>query len=191
MDVETKQLVLDLQGGSPDALGGIYDRYNRLVYRTALGVIGEPEVAADLMQEVFLRLFRFAGHIDPDRPLEPWLYRMTVNLSYTWAKRRKWLQPLEDIADWLAGDRRLQPSVVAEKNETWNQVAKAVASLPMAQRTVVVLYYIDECSLQEIADVLEIPAGTVKSRLHYARIALKEAMNLHEGLIKELNFEFT
>lgn len=189
-DVDVRQLILDLQGGSPEALGAIYDRYNRLVYRTALGVCGEPEAAADLLQEVFLRLFRFAGHIDPDRPLEPWLYRMTVNLSYTWVKRRKWLQPLEDIADWLAGDGRQQPSAVAERHETWDQIAQAIASLPLAQRTVVVLYYINECSMQEISDILEVPAGTVKSRLHYARLALKESMQLRDSKAEELSFEF-
>lgn len=188
---ETKELVLSLQGGSPEALGGLYDRFNRLVYRTALGIIGEPETAADLLQEVFLRLYRFASRIDPDRPLEPWLYRMTVNLSYTWVKRRKWLQPLEEMADWLAGDRRLQPSVLAEQHETWDQMSRAVSKLPMPQRLVIVLYYIDECSLQEISEVLEIPAGTVKSRLHYARLALKETLNVQDSLVKELNLEFT
>ncbi len=192
MDViETRQLVLDLQGGSTQALGGLYDRYNGLVYRTALGIVGEPDLAADLLQEVFLRLFRFARNIDPDRPLEPWLYRMTVNLCYTWLKRRKWLQPLEDIADWLAGDPHSQPSYIAEQHETWDQVAAAVAKLPLPQRMVVVLYYVDACSLQEIAGILEVPEGTVKSRLHYARRALRDLINVHEDLVKELTLEFT
>lgn len=178
---DTRQLVLNLQGGSPEALGGLYDRFNRLVYRTALGILGDTETAADLLQEVFIRLYRFAKHIDPERPLEPWLYRMTVNLSYTWVKRRRWLQPLEDIADWLAGDKRLQPSVVAEQNETWDLVARAVSRLPLPQRSVIVLYYINECTLQEVSEILEIPAGTVKSRLHYARLTLKEYMDVQNG----------
>lgn len=188
---DTKQLVLNLQGGSPEALGGLYDQYNRLVYRTALGILGEPETAADLLQEVFLRLYRFAKRIDPDRPLEPWLYRMTVNLSYTWVKRRRWLQPLEDIADWLAGDRRQQPSVQYEENETIDLVAKAITHLPLPQRSVIVLYYINDCSLQEVSEILDIPAGTVKSRLHYARLTLKEYMNIHGDTKKELNLEYT
>ena len=188
---DTKQLVLNLQGGSPEALGGLYDRYNRLVYRTALGILGDYETAADLLQEVFLRLYRFAKHIDPDRPLEPWLYRMTVNLSYTWVKRRRWLQPLEDIADWLAGDKRLQPSVIAERNETWDMVVRAVTRLPLPQRSVIVLFYINDCSLQEVAEILEIPAGTVKSRLHYARLTLKKTIDVLEGASKELNLEYT
>lgn len=188
--VDTKQLVLDLKGGSPQALGELYDRYNRLVYRTALGVLGDPEAASDLLQEVFMRLFRFAERIDPDRPLEPWLYRMTVNLCYTWVKRRKWWQSLEDIADFLAGDHALQPSVVAERHETWDRVNRAVTQLPLPQRLVVVLHYIDDCSLQEIAEILEVPEGTVKSRLHYARLSLRQLMEDHPAL-KELNYEFT
>lgn len=188
---DTQKLVLHLQAGSLDALGSLYDRYNRLVYRTALGVTGDPEAAADLLQEVFLRLFRFASRIDPKRPLEPWLYRMTANLSYTWLKRRKWQHPLDDISDWLAGDRKAQPSVQAEQNEAWSGVEKAVAQLPWAQRMVIVLYYINDCSLQEIAEILKIPAGTVKSRLHYARQALKEQMGAGENSVRGLNFEFT
>ena len=70
-DTDTKQLVLAIQDGSLDALGELYDRYNRLVYRTALGVTGDTESASDLLQEVFLRLFRFAERIDVERPLEP------------------------------------------------------------------------------------------------------------------------
>lgn len=189
--VETKQLVVSLQTGSLDALGDLYDRYNRLVYRTALGVTGDSEAASDLLQEVFLRLFRFAGRIDSDRPLEPWLYRMTANLSYTWVKRRKWLRPLEEISDWLAGDRRTQPPAISEQREAWNLVEKAIAKLPLAQRMVIVLYYINECSLQEIAETLNIPSGTVKSRLHYARQTLKQTMQANEEQVKGLNFEFT
>lgn len=188
---DTKQLVLNLQGGSPEALGGLYDRYNRLVYRTALGILGDPETAADLLQEVFLRLYRFASRIDPERPLEPWLYRMTVNLAYTWVKRRRWLQPLEDIADLLAGDKRHQPNVQYERNETIDLIAKAITQLPLPQRTVVVLYYINDCSLQEVAGILEIPTGTVKSRLHYARLTLKQYMDVNGDAQKELNLEYT
>lgn len=173
------------------ALGDLYDRYNRLVYRTALGVTGDPESASDLLQEVFLRLFRFAERIDPERPLEPWLYRMTANLSYTWVKRRRWAQPIEDVGEWLAGPRRSQPSHRAEKNEAWKQVEAAIQQLPLPQRMVIVLYYINECSLQEVAEILEIPSGTVKSRLHYARQGLKEQMSKHERTIKGINFEFT
>ncbi|MGH2582557.1 MAG: RNA polymerase sigma factor [Anaerolineales bacterium] len=188
---ETKRLVVELQAGSLGALGALYDRFNALVFRTALGVTGDYEAAADLLQEVFLRLFRFAHKIDPDRPLEPWLYRMTANLSYTWIKRRKWLQPIEDISDWLSSEMGLQPSSLAEQREAWDFVEAAISKLPLAQRVVIVLYYINECTLPEISEILRIPAGTVKSRLHYARQTLRQQMETQENPVKGLSFEFT
>jgi RNA polymerase sigma factor (sigma-70 family) len=109
---------------------------------------------------------------------------MTVNLSYTWLKRnRHWLQPLEDLADWLIGSRP-SPSEVVEMQDDWNRVQKAVAQLPFQQKVVIVLYYLNDLSLQDIADILEVPVGTVKSRLHYGRTALKKNLGLdafHEG----------
>src|SRR4030042_4196307 len=101
------ELIVRLQAGSLEALGVLYDRHRKLVYRTALAITGDAEAAGDLLQDVFLRLHRFADHVDVRRPLEPWLYRMTTNLSYTWVKRRRrWIRPLEDLTEWLAGSRR-------------------------------------------------------------------------------------
>src|SRR4030043_242145 len=108
--ITDSELALSLQAGSLEALGVLYDRHRGLVFRTALAITGDAEAAADLLHDVFLRLHRFAAHIDPQRPLEPWLYRMTTNLSYTWVKRRqRWFRPLEDVADWRAGTRQDTP----------------------------------------------------------------------------------
>jgi RNA polymerase sigma-70 factor, ECF subfamily len=187
------QLILGLQNGNLEALGVLYDRHRSLVFRTALAITGDPEAAADLLQEVFLRLHRFVSHVDVDRPLEPWLYRMTTNLSYTWVKRHnRLLRPLEDVADWITGNRRDIPAVRSEINESWRQVQQAMASLPLSHRGVVVLYYIDDLSIQEIAEILDIPVGTVKSRLHYSRQALKKSLDLLENrTFPEMNYEFT
>jgi RNA polymerase sigma-70 factor (ECF subfamily) len=185
-----RELILQLQQGSLEALGDLYDRYRQLVYRTALGITGDPDVASDLLQDVFLRLHRFADRIDVERPLEPWLYRMTANLAYTWIKRRKrWLQPLEDLAEWLVGSARNTPHEVVEMRDEWQQVQKAVSGLPLAQRVVVVLYYLNDLSLQEISDILDVPVGTVKSRLHYGRQALKKNLGLDSTGLPELNYE--
>jgi len=185
-----QELVLQLQHGSLDALGELYDRYRQMVYRTALAITGDTEAASDLLQDVFLRLYRFADRIDHQRPLEPWLYRMTANLSYTWVKRsRRWLQPLEDLADWLAGNGKNTPHEVAERNDEWNQVQKAVSALPFQQRVVVVLYYLNDLSLQEISNILEVPVGTVKSRLHYGRKTLKKTLGLKGEKLPDFNYE--
>lgn len=171
--------VRQLQEGSLDALGVLYDRYRLVVYRTAVAITGDAEAASDLLQDVFLRLYRFAGHVDPCRPLEPWLYRMTANLSYTWVKRsQRWWFPLEDLAEWLIGSTKNSPHEWVEQQDDWDRVQEAVASLPLAQRVVVVLYYLNDLSLQEISDALDVPVGTVKSRLHYGRRMLRRKLGI-------------
>jgi RNA polymerase sigma-70 factor (ECF subfamily) len=179
-DQDDKELILQLQEGSLEALGLLYDRHQQLVFRTARAIIGESEAAGDILQEVFLRLHRFSHRVDPERPLEPWLYRVTVNQTCTWVKRRRWTWPLEELADWLSGDRGQIPTHVYERRESWDAVERAIWSLPLAQRTVIVLYYINDLSLQEISEILDIPAGTVKSRLHYGRRAMRETMEAEE-----------
>jgi RNA polymerase sigma-70 factor (ECF subfamily) len=187
------ELILGLQSGNLEALGVLYDRHRGLVFRTALAITGDAEAAADLLQEVFLRLHRFSSHIDCQRPIEPWLYRMTTNLSYTWVKRHnRLLRPLEDVADWITGNRKDSPAVRSELNESWQHIQQAMASLPLSHRGVVVLYYIDDLSIQEIAEILDVPVGTVKSRLHYSRQALRKSLDILENrAFPEMNYEFT
>jgi len=178
-----RELILQLQQGSLEALGQLYDQYRQMVYRTALAVTADPEAANDLLQDVFLRLFRFAARIDPTLPLEPWLYRMTANLANTWLRRnRRWLRPLEDLADWLAGSGKNSPDDLVERDDEWRQVQAALAHLPLQQRVVVAFYYLNDLSLQEISEILDVPVGTVKSRLHYGRQALKQRLGLKMGL---------
>ena len=186
----SRDLILQLQAGSLEALGELYDRYQALVYRTALVITNDSNAADDLLQDVFLRLHRFADRIDPQRPLEPWLYRMTANLSYTWVKRsRRWYRPLEDLAEWLVGGEKNSPQEQIEQDDDWEQVQRAVSSLPLQQRVVVVLYYLNDLSLQEISDILDVPVGTVKSRLHYGRMALKLKLGLDNDILPDLNHE--
>ncbi len=192
--INDQELIKQLQAGSLDALGELYDRYRQLVFRTALAITGDQDTASDLLQDVFLRLFRFADRIDIKRPLQPWLYRMTANLAYTWLKRdRRWFRPLENLADWLASSTRNLTHEAVELIDDWDRLQRAVALLPISQRVVVVLYYLDDLSLQEISDILEIPVGTVKSRLHYGRLTLKKDLSLNaliEGeKLADLGFE--
>ncbi len=185
-------LILKLQNGSLEALGELYDLHQRMVFRTALVITGDNEAANDLLQDVFLRLFRFAGNIDPARPIEPWLYRMTTNLSYDWVKRRSRLpRPLEDLIDWLVVPGKNLPDAAVERNDEWERVQKAVTSLPLPQRVVIVMYYLNDLSLQEIADILQVPVGTVKSRLYYGRLTLKRKLGLGQDSLPDWNYEGT
>lgn len=190
--IKDRDLILQLQAGDLNALGALFDRHRHLVYRTALAITNDPEVASDLLQDVFLRMHRFSHRVDPERPLAPWLYRVTTNLAYSWMKRRNRLtRVLKELAEWLSRERRLTPHQYAERDEEWRWVQQAVASLPLPQRVVVVLYYMDDLSLQEIAEILDIPVGTVKSRLHYGRRALRKQLGQKREMLSEVNYEFT
>jgi RNA polymerase sigma-70 factor, ECF subfamily len=184
------ELVTRLQQGDLEALGVLYDRHRHLVFRTALGITSDAEAAADLLHDVFLRLYRFADRMDPGRPIEPWLYRMTANQSYTWVKRRcRWMQALGQMTDWLVRDGRPSPDTLAERMEQTRQIETAIAELPLPQRVVVVLYYMNDLALKEISEILDIPVGTVKSRLHYGRMALKDHLGLARETLTEPQFE--
>jgi RNA polymerase sigma-70 factor (ECF subfamily) len=187
------ELVRSLQNGNRQALGCLYDRHKQQVYQTALTITGDTEAAADLLQDVFLRLYRYARTVDPTRPIEPWLYRVTANLCYTWLKgRRRWLRPLDDIANWLTGDEANPAGQDRIIDEEWQLMQKALSALPVAQRIVVVLYYLNDLSIEEIASTLQTPVGTIKSRLHYGRETLKKQMVAAQGEpLAALGYEFT
>lgn len=197
IDLSDRELISQLQAGSLDALGLLYDRHRCMVYRTALAISGDSEVANDLLQDVFLRLYRYADHVDQERPLEPWIYRMTANLAYSWMKRRgRGKRILEEMYEWfLTGSGITSPQEMAEEREEWEQVQQALVDLPLTQRVVVVLYYLNEFSLQEISETLDIPIGTIKSRLHYGRRALQQSLRERrtpEGSrLPELQYEGT
>ena len=181
-DPSDRDLVLKLQNNDLEALGMLYKRYRGLVYRTAFAFTGDGDIAKDLLHDIFLRLYRFANHIDCDRPLEPWLYRMTANLCYTWMRRkRRGLSLLKEFAERLIAAReQLSLGEWVEEKEDWRQVQQAIFALALNQRIVVVLHYLNDLTIPEIAEILDIPEGTVKSRLHYGRRALQGCLKLSE-----------
>jgi len=82
------ELIQQLQNADLEALGLLFERHRARVYHTALAIVRDPEAAEDILQDCFLKVYVNAKRIDPNRPLAPWLYRVTVNLSYTWLSRR-------------------------------------------------------------------------------------------------------
>ena len=186
-------LVVRVQDGDLEALGELYERYKTTVYRTALAITRDEKAAEDILQEAFLRVYTYAHSIDRSMPLGPWLYRVTVNLSYSWARQvKRWLNSFQDILDRWTVPAQPLPEAMAEEQE-WRQVLQqAVDGLPPRHRVVIILHYLEELSLKEIAYVLDVPEGTVKSRLHYARESLRKAILEREHrLVPEVAYDFT
>jgi RNA polymerase sigma-70 factor (ECF subfamily) len=99
---------------------------------------------------------------------------VTVNLSYTWLSRGKNRRtPLDNVMDHLVSPMKQAPDQVTEQTELRQNVRKAIGDLSIDQRVVVVLYYLNGLNLQDIAEILDLPVGTIKSRLYYARENLR------------------
>ena len=128
--------------------------------------------------------------VDGCSSLRPWLHRIIVNLSYNWAaKKRLRLISLEDVFDRLLVVPRTSPERAFEREELLRVVDEAVRSLSMPQRAVVILFHLQGFSLAEIAYVLDCPVGTVKSRLHNARKALRQRLISDSRVSSEAAFE--
>lgn len=170
-------LIERLRADDFEALGILFDRYYPQIYRTAAAITRDSAVAEDIAQDCFLKLHQYAYRIDTSLPLAPWLYRVTVNLSYTWISRRQKRRiSLETLVDSLMSPPWHAPDHMAEYAETQQQVRQAISELHFNQRVVIVLHYLSGLSLEEIAEILDCPVGTVKSRLYYARENLRRRL---------------
>lgn len=181
-EISDSTLIECLRADDLDALGVLFNRYYPQVYRTALGITHDAAAADDIAQDCFLRLHRYAQRVDTSLPLMPWLYRVTVNLSYTWVSRQHRRRvSLDAVVNYLLSPARAAPENVAEHASTRREVRAAIAALHFNQRVVVVLYYLNSLSVEEIADILDCPVGTVKSRLYYARENLRQRLGSAYG----------
>ncbi len=180
------ELIVRLQETDLEALGLLFERHRARVYRTALAIVHDPAAAEDILQDCFLKVYMNAKRIDPGRPLAPWLYRVTVNLSYTWLSRRKGQRAsFDDAIEQIVGPARHAPDRVTEQLETRQKVRSAISALNLDQRVVVVLYYLNGLGLQDIAAILDLPVGTVKSRLYYARENLRGKLGANLSWLSE------
>ena len=168
--------------GRLDALETVFGRYQRQVYQLALGITRDAETAEEVLQDTFYRLYRQAGELDGAQPLLPWLYRVAANLSYNCARRQRlWHEPFHALAERLFAPARRSPEQIAEQHELQTIVRAVLDDLPPNHRSVLVLHYLEDLSIPEVAAILDCPEGTVKSRLHHARKLLKGQLQRRYG----------
>jgi RNA polymerase sigma-70 factor, ECF subfamily len=167
-DEQDRALVRRYLEGRGDAASGLVDRYEKRLFNVALRMLGNVQDAEDVTQTVFLNAFLKLRTYDPRYRFFSWIYRMTVNESLNALKRRKATVTLEDEPGLRAPGPAPDRTAEAE-----DRVGKALLDLRPDDRAVVVLRHFVSFSYQEIADVLEIPVRTVKSRLFTARDRLR------------------
>jgi len=173
--------VTRLRGGDMDAIATLMQRYQHRLYRYMLRMVRQPATAEDLFQQTWIRVMESAGSYDPRRSFEGWLFAIAHNLAIDHLRRR---QPESLDEELPSGETRVDatpstaPDVLAQllAEERSTFVAQAVAEMSATFREVLTLRFEEEMKLEEIAEVLALPLGTVKTRLHRALKSLQSVL---------------
>ena len=166
-------LVIQAQQGNRGAYGELVGRYYEGVIRVVYRLCGDAQIAQDAAQEAFLRAWIKLPGFQPRAPFRNWVYRIAVNTALD-VLRQKPAEQFENSEEVrILADKSLGPEAAYIQKEQADFVQAAIKALPEAARAVLVLREYGELSYDEIASVLEIPVGTVMSRLNYARTRLR------------------
>ncbi len=178
------EIIEQWQQGDIGAFETLFRQYERLVYRTAYLITGSKEAAENALQEVFISVWKSRHTYDPNKgKLTTWLHRVTVN-ECSKRKSRKASTAIsldEKGIDPPEMKRTTQPEEIAITRMEYDRLLKAMDTLDNKHRSVLVLRYFNDLSYQEIAEALEIPLGTVKSRLNQSLKYLKAQMSQGEA----------
>ena len=169
-----EELLKAFAGGDRQALGQLAQLYERGLLDLGMAILGSREQAEDAIQETWLRVVRYARSFDGRSAVKTWLYRIAIN------RCRDLLADQPEPGSPLAADPPAQVESAADAAVRKDESAKlkrAVEALPLAQREVVLLCYVQSLGHPQAAEVLDIPVGTVKSRLHSALEDLRKQLS--------------
>jgi len=177
-----RELVHAARAGDLLAFDNLFYRYRDGIYRLGMAITKDPSAAEEIVVDTFARAHRAIERLEPDDSLRPWLYRVAVNLSYNRRPRKGvTFSSLDEGTEDIAAEGE-SPSDAAERAERRRVVLECVDTLGPEHKVVVVLHYLNGLNLAEIAEIVEVPVGTVKSRLHYALRKLRVQLSAHPGL---------
>ncbi|AXJ00053.1 RNA polymerase sigma-70 factor, ECF subfamily [Cyclonatronum proteinivorum] len=173
------QLVSRLKAGDREAFRAVVELLRKQAYAHALMLVRTHEDAADLSQQAFIALWQHRGRLDPERPLYPWFYtalrRLGLNRLRDDGRRPE--QPVSEAAGWLTPvSADADPQQQLENSEHARLLEQCLGRLNAADREILVLRELDGCSYAALAELLQIPQGTVMSRLYTARKRLKNEL---------------
>ncbi len=177
--------------GDRGAFADLVELYQDKIYHLAYRMVGNRQEAEDIVQETFLRVFRSLDRYDEKQKFSTWIYRIGTNLAIDQLRKRKAVYSLdadvsdgEGATDWYSMLKSEEPTPEGEVllSETQRRIHEAIEALPKKYKSVVILKYLHDMSLQEISDVLELPVTTVKTRVHRGREFLRKKMETEDIL---------
>ncbi len=183
---EDRELIERSRNGDREAFDELVRRYEKQAYNLAYRLTGNYDDASDVVVEAFVRAFQGLHTFRGEAHFGTWLYRVVLNTFYDTRKRAKGSQHTVSLEEELELDgdtltRQIEdtspgPQELVEQQERDEILQRAIDQLPPERRVLVVLYHFENLSYEEIAQILKLPVGTVKSRLNRARLALREIL---------------
>ena len=179
------ELVKRLQAGDQTAFRELFERYNRRVFAVAFGVVKNQEDALDVVQEAFIKVHKHIGGFQGTSSFYTWLYRIAMNLAIDHVRRRRKVVEFDETIkkEDASGDGTLLPRLANEnpsktliKKELTERLEAALEELPEYHRAVILLREVEGMSYEEMAQVLNVPKGTIMSRLFHARRKMQERL---------------
>lgn len=182
-DTDERLLIQRFLAGEEATFDLLVARYYQRIDRLVQHVVGHPMTAEDITQETFLRAYRALPRFRGEASFYSWLYRIAINLCMSYLRQRPYPASLPEEANDVPPSFAADPSSLLECEERHRLVRQAIAALPPHYRIVVILRDLEGLSYQEIADLLSIPLGTVKSRLNFGKRLLRDSLRplLDEG----------
>jgi len=175
MDVREEALIRQCQAGDKDAFGRLVKRFSGRAVGAAYVLLGNREDALDASQDAFVRAWRNIRRFDGRSKFYTWYSTVLRNVCISRLRRKR--HPTTDLRIEPPGPaERTDPSLLAERNERTERLWKAILELPLKHREILVMSHFQHMAYKEIAAALAVPIGTVMSRLHNARKALRERL---------------
>jgi RNA polymerase sigma-70 factor (ECF subfamily) len=185
-----RELVASCRTGDPIAFARLVEGHEGMVFNLAARLLGDPEEARDVSQEVFLQVYRMLGRFEGRSSLKTWIYRIAVNQCHNrrrfWHRRRRDREQAFDeglsARDSVSAATGPSPYEAVRRRERARRVQEALLQLSFEHRSVLVLREVEGLTCEEVAVALGVPEGTVKSRLSRARDAMRARLR---GLVEE------
>ena len=175
-DIQDELLVLQCQQGEAEALRALIGRWQPRLGRFAWRLTSDREAARDLTQDAWLAIVRGLKKLNDPAQFRCWAYRIVRHKCTDWTRRQVLQRRVANEMQDAAAVEAARPSLESDSPSDVGALQQAMAKLPVEQRAMLSLHYLDGMSMAEIADVLDIPTGTVKSRMFHARNRLRQAM---------------
>ncbi len=184
-------LIDRVQHGDRDAFNALIDRHSQKAFQFAYKLTREPEMAADVVSDAFIRIYNAMPNFKGQSSFSTWMYRILTNCFLDQKKKEKNKQTVsldssskteESNLAWQVESNDPRPDEDLERTEREEAIQIALSKLPEYQRVMMVMFHTEMLSYEEIADALNTPIGTVKSRLNRARLQLRELLQEHQEL---------